>query len=221
MSYLSELGQAIMDALVQMWNSFATAVPGLFLALIIILVGYLVGSAIGLLIRKLMDKAQVDAHIRRAGFAHSIGFISIPKLVGGVTRWWIFAIFLGFAAEKIEFKDLSMLMRLFASWVPSLIAAMVIMLFGLVLADFLADRMLHAKRQGVRLVSSFVRWFVIIFVAIIALQQMGIEVSLLSNSLLILIAGAALGLGIALGVGFGNAFKDEAKNVIKAVKKGL
>jgi hypothetical protein len=222
MSYYFEgIGQGVTTALTQMWGSFASALPGLFAAIVLLLIGYIIGGAFGFLVHKLLDKAQVDAHIRRAGFAHSIGFISVPRLTGSITKWYIFALFLVPAAEILNFVTLSALLKQFALWVPTLIAAIVIMLFGLVLADFLADKMLHAKRKGVRFASGVVRWFVIIFTVLMALQQIGIDVSLLTNATLILLAGAALGLGIALGWGFGGAIKDEAKVIIKNVKKGF
>ncbi|MFH1181946.1 MAG: hypothetical protein V1702_03225 [Candidatus Woesearchaeota archaeon] len=215
------MGQGIVVALVNVWNSFALALPGVFWALVVLLIGYIVGAAVGFLIHKILDKAQVDAHIRRAGFAHSIGFISVPAFTGGIVKWFIFSLFLWQAALLLQFSAISEFIRMFAVWVPNLIAAIVMVLLGLVLADFLADRMLHAKRKGIRLASGIVRWFVIIFIAVMALQQIGIDVSLLTNTTLILVAGAALGLGIALGLGFGNAIKDEAKGIIKSVKKGF
>jgi hypothetical protein len=218
-SYFEDIGMSILNALVGLWNGFASALPGLFAAIVLLLMGYIVGSAFGMLVHKILDKAQVDAHIRRAGFAHSIGFISVPRMLGAVTKWYIFALFLVPAAETLKFVTLSTLLVSFALWVPKLIAAVVIILLGLVLADFLADKMLHAKRKGVQIASGLVRWFVIIFIVIIALQQIGIDVDLLANTTLIIIAGAAIGLGIAIGWGFGAAIKDEAKGMIKSMKK--
>lgn len=219
--YFDSIGQGITAALTQMWGSFASALPGLFAAIVLLLVGYTIGSAFGFLVHKILDKAQIDAHIRRAGFAHSIGFVSVPKLTGAITKWYVFALFLVPAAEVLNFVTLSSLLKQFALWVPNLIAAIVILLFGLVLADFLADKMLHAKRKGVRFASGVVRWFVIIFVTVMAIQQVGVDVSLMTNATLILVGGVALGLGIALGWGFGAALKDEAKGIVKNLRKSF
>ena len=107
----------------------------------------------------------------------------------------------------------------FSEWLPNLIAAAVILVLGVIAADVIADKMLHAKRKGVKLLSSVVRWVIIIYTLLIAAQQVGINVTLATNTALIIVGALAVGLAIALGIGFGAAFKDEAKNIIRAIKK--
>jgi hypothetical protein len=138
-----------------------------------------------------------------------------------LVKWYIFTLFLLPAADFLRFGVLSSLLKEFALWVPHLLIAVIIFLFGLVLADFDADKILHAKRKGVNLVSRVVRWVVIAFIGLIALGQAGVNVELATNTTLILMAGIALGAGAALGIGFGLALKDEAKGIIKHVKKGF
>lgn len=217
--YLESTGQALLNPLTELWNSIVSVVPGLLAAAIVVIVGYIVAAAFGMLFHRFLEATRVDAHLKKAGLSHSIGFINIANLGGALLKWYIFALFLVQAADFLKLGELSDHLTRLANWLPNLFAAVIIMLVGLILSDMVADRMLHAKRKGVRVASTFVRWFAIIFVALIALEKIGINVSFATNTILLLIAGIALGVAIAFGIGFGYAMKDEAKVIIKHLKR--
>ncbi len=221
MSFASTFGFSLVSPLVELWDNFIRAIPGLVGGLIIIAIGYVVGHAFSILVHKFMERSGVDNHIRKAGLAYSIGFVSISNLAGGITKWYIFSLFLLPASQLMRLGVLSDLLHDFALWIPDLIAAVVILLIGLIIADYIADRMLHAKRKGVRLASTAVRWFLIFFVGMTALDQLGFNVSFATTTTLILVGGFALGIAIAIGIGFGFALKEEAKQTIKHIKKGV
>lgn len=217
MPYLESTGQALIDPLVEIWNQFALALPGLIAAIIILLIGFIVGSAFGLVLRKILEKAKIDLHLKKAGV--SIGFIDVAHFFGGVLKWWIITLFMIPATEKLEFGVVSEMVQKFAMWLPNLIAAFVILVLGVLAADIIADKMLHARRKGVRLLSSIIRWVIIIYAILIAADQVGLEMQLATNTALLIVAAIAMGLAIAIGLGFGFALKDEAKNIIKNIKK--
>ncbi len=218
-SYLETTGNALLSPLTELWTRIVEVIPGILAAAIVLVVGYIIAAAFGLLFHRFLDAAKVDAHLKKAGLSHSIGFLSISNLGGALLKWYVFALFIVQAAGFLRLGILSEQLSNLAGWLPSLFAAVIIMLAGLVVSDFFADRMLHAKRRGVRVLSSVVRWFAIIFVGLIALEKVGINVSFATNTVLLLIGGAALGLAVAIGIGFGYAMKDEAKLMVKHLKK--
>lgn len=217
--YLASTGEALLNPLTQLWNNIVNVVPGILAAAVVVVVGYIIAAAFGLLFHRFLEATRVDSHLKKAGLSHSIGFVNLSNLGGALLKWYIFALFLVQATGFLRLGELSSHLSRLANWLPSLFAAVIIMLVGLILSDMVADRMLHAKRKGVRIASSVVRWFAIIFVALIALQKIGIDVSFATNTILLMVAGGALGIAIAFGIGFGFAMKDEAKGVIKHLKK--
>ena len=218
-NYLESTGQALLNPLTQLWNRLVEVIPGVLAAGVVIVVGYIIAAAFGLIFHRFLEAAKVDAHLKKAGLSHSIGFLNIANLGGALLKCYIFALFLVQAAGFLRLGILSEQLSNLAGWLPNLFAAVIIMLAGLILSDMVADRMLHAKRKGVRVFSSIVRWFAIIFVALIAVEKIGIDVSFATNTVLLLIAGAALGIAIAFGIGFGFAMKDEAKGMLKHLKR--
>jgi len=218
-NYLATTGQALLDPLTQLWNKLVEVIPGVLAAAVVIVVGYVIATAFGLIFHRFLEAAKIDAHLKKAGLSHSIGFLNIANLGGALLKWYIFALFLVQAAGFLRLGILSDQLSKLAAWLPDLFAAAIIMLAGLILSDMVADRMLHAKRKGVRVMSSIVRWFAIIFVALIAIEKIGIDVSFATNTILLLIAGASLGIAVAFGIGFGFAMKDEAKGILKSLRK--
>ncbi len=220
-SYLQQTADALAFPLVSLWESLIPIILGSIGALIVIVIGFIISAVFGFVVEKIIEQSKIDEHIRKKNMAHSIGYISLSKLGGGLVHWYIFALFLVEAAALLHLGVLSDLLQQFAEWLPNLIVGVVILVFGIMIADYFGDRLLHAKRPGARALSGSVRWVTIFFVAMIVLQQIGVNVSFATNTTLILVTGIALALAIALGIGFGFALKDEAKGIMKHVKKNF
>lgn len=218
-NYLDVTGRALLDPLVVIWNSFADALPKVLGALIILIIGYLVASLVGYLVLKLLEKSKIDEQLKKSGLAHSIGFLKISGVGGGLVKWYVFAVFLLEAARTLDLGSISTLLENFAQWLPNLLVAIIILLIGLIISDYFADRMLHAKRKGVRFSSTLVRWVLVVFFIIAALEQARIQISLAENVLIVVAAGISLAFGLAFGLGFSYAIKDEAKKIIKDIRK--
>jgi len=217
--YLQQTGKALSDPLVSIWQGFVNVTPSIIAGILVLIFGYILSSLLGALVHALLKAAKIDDHLRKARMAHSIGFISVPTLIGALIKWYVFALFVVESARLFKLGVLSQQLANLAELLPSVFAAVLIVLGGLIIADFAADRMLHAKRKGVRVASSLVRWAIIIVVIITALNQIGVNVSFVTNALLIIVTAIAVGIAIAFGIGFGTAFKEESKSIIKSIKK--
>ena len=217
--YLQQTGQALSDPLVSIWQSFVTVTPSIIGFLLVVIFAYILSSLLGALTHTILNASKVDDHLRKARVAHSIGFVSISTLGGALIKWYTFALFVAEAASKFNLGVVSSQIAGLAQLVPQVFAAVLVVLGGLIVADFTADRMLHAKRKGIRLASSVVRWSIIVVVIITGLRQIGIDVTLVSNAVLIALAAVGVGLSVAVAIGFSAAFKEESKDIIKAVKR--
>ena len=65
------------------------------------------------------------------------------------------------------------------------------------------------------LIGSIAKVVVVVFTLVIALGQLGIDLSIAESSILIVLAGIML----ALAIGFGLALKEEVKPVVKKIIK--
>lgn len=216
---ITQLGTELIDPLVVLGNSLIVNLPGIIAALLIIILGYIVGSVVGLVVRKIVEKVKVDEWLKKSGRNDSIGEVKLSKISGKLIKWWIFLIFLTPAANAIQLERLSSILTQFALWAPHLIAGIVIIIAGLIFADFLADSAAQAKRlKGIKSISVIIRVVTIIFFADIALREIGINITFAETIFLMIIGGIILVLVIGLGIGLIKPAQEIISNFVKKLR---
>ncbi|MBD3248910.1 hypothetical protein GF336_02585 [Candidatus Woesearchaeota archaeon] len=212
MAILEETGQALISPLVSLWDSFVSIIPGLIGAIVVLVIGYIVGWAFGLLVKKVLQKVQLDKFVvEKTNLQKSAGKFELSRVVGLVVKWYIFVLFLTPAAALVNLEALSEFLVKASLWIPNLIAAVLVAVIGFIAADYVASKVEEIKSTSSKLIAYITKIIIVIFTLIIALNQLGIDVSVAESSFLIILAGIML----ALAIGFGLALKDESKPIIK------
>jgi len=220
MDFLINTEEAIASPLINLWASFVNLLPGLIAAIIIIAIGYVIAYIIGHAIRILLQKIGLDKQIAKARLTQAVGSLRISALLGEITKWYIFIVFLQSAVDLLNLGTLSTLLSTFVEWLPNVIAAILVMVFGLIIAHFVAMKIReHSEIKGVKITSNAVKVVIVFIAAIIALEQIGIDVSILSNAFLILLGGLTLGVALAIGLSFGLGTKGSAMKAWNKIRK--
>lgn len=218
MAILEETGAVIGQPLLELWNSTLAILPGLIAAILILIFGYLVGALIGRIVKKVLEKTKVlTLTIDKIGLKEEIGKWDLSSFFGLIVKWYIFIIFLNPAAQVVELDRLSDFFSAVALWIPNIILAVVIVMAGYVLAEYLGKKIKETRAKKNSLMASAAKLITMIFVVLIALRQIGINVSVAENTFLIILSGVMLGLAIAFGLGM----KDEAKSIVKKIRKRI
>ena len=211
--------QQLVNPLTLLGYSILNFVIGLLLAAVIVLLGYVVAWAVHWVVKKGLDHAKIDKWLAKNHLDKSIGYASVSELGASMLKWYIFLIFLVPAVSYLALGEFASLLADIVRWLPHVIVAIAIMMFGLILADFVADRMSKAKGPAVKHLNNVTRVLIIVFVAVVALQEVGIYLRLAESTFLILLTGLTLALSLALGIGFGLGAKEEAAQIVKQWKK--
>src|ERR1700730_8504356 len=132
-----------------LWNSF-TGIVGNTLAFLPRLLGFLVILLVGWIVAKALEKA-VAYLLRRVGFdriSERIGMgrmerrmnmsMDAPNLLGKVTFWFVFLIFLVPAVDALGLSTISALLSQIISFIPNVFVAIVILFLGALPAHFVA-----------------------------------------------------------------------------------
>lgn len=218
MAIFADTGQIIGEPLIGMWNSVITALPGIIAAILILILGYLIGALIGHLVKRLLDKTKIiSLGIKKMGLQHEIGKWDLSGFLGLITKWYIFLVFLNPAAQVVKLTSWSTFFSDAAKWIPNIILAIIITLAGYVLAEYIAKKIKETRAKKKSLMASTAKIITLVFVVLIALKQIGIDVSIAENTFLIILSGVMLGFALAFGLGF----KDEAKSLLRDIKKKL
>lgn len=220
MAFLPELTGSIVDPLKALWFGLVKTVPGVIAAIIILLFGYLVAVLLGNLIEKILVKVKLDNFVlKKTNMTKVIGAFKLSHFLGLISKWYLFILFLPPAANVINLKPLALFLTELASWIPNVIAGVVIALIGFMAADYISMKIKDTKAKSASIVAGFTKTVILVFVLLIALDQIGLRIAIAQSSFLIILAGIMLGVALMIGIGFGLALKDEAKSTIKTLKK--
>ncbi len=218
MAVVQEAVRSLSDSLWGLWDGLIKAVPGVLAAIVILVLGYFVSVGVEWLVRKILDQAKADVYlIDKTNLSKVFGKLSLSYVLSVVSKWLIFMLFLASASEVVSLTPLANFLEAVAAWIPVIIGASLLGLFGVVASDYVRQRIEATKIKNAELVAGFVKTVLLVFTAVFVLAQIGFDVTILQGSLFIVVAGAVF----ALALGFGLALKDEAKTVIKDVRRKL
>jgi hypothetical protein len=139
--------------------------------------------------------------------------------VGTIVKWYVFIAFLSAAVDLVQLGVLSGFLQTVVSWLPNLIVAVILVLLALVVADYVDKKVQETKIKGAELVGKTLYIAILVLVGVIALNQIGIDVSLLQNLILLVVGSVAVGVALALGISLGLGMKDDAKKFVKDLKR--
>jgi len=215
-------GHLIYDPFLSFGYTLLGYLPGLVYAFFVLLIGYIVGNLVGIIVKKGLDRTKLEKWLEKTGRLDALGGLNPPKLLGTLVKWWVFIAFLVPAANLIKLEVLASLLMGLAQWLPHLLVGIVIMIVGLIVADYAADSISAAKKlKGIRIISPFVRVLLIIYFLTIALEEIGVRVILAEGTLLLIIGGIVLAIALAVGIGFGFGIRKYAEKIIAHLEKRL
>ena len=214
---MSELWQeAVVDAFLETTKRVLLLFPK-FLALLTFLV---LGLACAWLIRFLFIRILKGIHFDQ--FCEQIGLVPAmakagmmqpaSHLVGRISFWVVFLLFGFMGIDAMDLPATASLMSAIIGFLPDVLAAGLLLLLGLLLANFFADAALiaavNAQIEEARLIANMIRWAILIFTAAMVLTQLGIAKEIVVSAFSIMFGGIVLALSIALGLGGRNIARD-------------
>ena len=218
MAGLEGVSLVLANPFVRIWDGIVGSLPGIIGALLVVFLGWLVGSFLGHLVRKVLERTGIINHVvDRLGLEEEVGKLDLPHFLGLLIKWYIFVVFLTPAAQVAQLTSLAMFLNSAALWIPNVILAIVIALAGYVLAEYVARKIREVKVKRNSLLASSAKALTMMFVVLVVLKQLGIEVSVAENAFLIVLAGLMLGIGLAMGLGL----KSEAHDLARELRKRL
>jgi len=219
---LTYTGSLVLDPLYALWNGFVTVLPGIVVAILILILGYAIAYLIGHIVKVILEKLGLNKHVRDSALTKTVGHTNVPSLTGEIVRWFIFLIFLQVAVDILQLGTLSAWLDTFVRWLPNLLVAVIIFFAGLALAHYVDLKIReHSVMKGIGVVSGILKIVIMILVLLVGLKQIGVAIDVLENSFLIILAAIGLGFALAVGIGLGLGLRKEAEDVVKRVKKHL
>lgn len=185
------------------FSKLLSFIPNLLGGLVILVIGYFVAKVLGNLVGKLLGRVGFDHWMERAGVSgvlqRSGTGLTASVMLGKVVFWFVFLISFTMFASALGVPEISNFMSTMLGYIPRIFAAIVIVCLAALFANFLAAIIRGAT--GNETLAKVGKYAILVYAAFAALTQLGIAVQLTGNTLLIVLAGAALALGLAFGLG--------------------
>lgn len=183
--------------------------PELMFAISLVFAGWLVAVVVHHIVLRLLNFFAIDklaAKTPLSKMLRSIGIHkSISEIFGWLVFWMLILLTLIIAAETLHLQQLSNALSIITNYIPQVLAAILIMVFGMLLAKFLQ----MIVTQGLckmdigykQYISKAVQCVVLIFVCIAAIDQLGFNLQYILNGMVTIVSVGLLMLG--LGAAFG------------------
>lgn len=184
--------------------------PNLIVALVIFIIGWLVGAGLGRLVAQVVDAAKVDQALRSAGVEAVVergGLrMNAGVFLGGLVKWFFIIVFLVAAFDVLQLTAVTDFLReAVLVHLPRVIIAVLILLVAAVLADVIqrvvAGSAAAANLRSANLLGSLARWAIWIFAILAALSHLQIANDLIQPLFTGLVVALALAFGLAFGLG--------------------
>ncbi|MBS1193624.1 MAG: Conserved helix repeat-containing protein [Methanomicrobiales archaeon] len=193
-----------------------TYIPPVIGALLVLLIGWIVGRLLGRIVRILLDKIADTSMVKSIGLmgtAEKAG-ITLGYIGDILVRLIVYLIAILAAVDILNMEYLSALMTRVVFYIPHVVAFALILVAGFILVDYFLDflQKFHGT-SGVELITPVLfvfRIFLYFVIIIMALSQLMLDLTIIYTLVTPVAWGIGLGLGAAIAIMVGFGLKDRA-----------
>lgn len=208
------MAEAILNALHETGATYLGALraflPRVLATLSIVLVGWLIAVVLRVVTRRVLGLLRFNTLAQRAGAADVLRKAELPPadaVAGSVVFWLVFVGFLLSGLAALGFEGMEGLLAEFIRFIPRILVAVVILVLGLLAANFAWRATLlaavNANLPSARLLSGGVRLMIVAMVVAMALEQIAVARTVVLTAFAISFGAIMLAVAIAVGIGAG------------------
>lgn len=192
--------------------------PRLVGAVLILIVGWILGGIFARVVAKVADRVEVDKAVLKTPLGSILGGTerAVSTAFGSVAKWFVFALAILAASNVLAVELLSVWVSDAVSYLPALVAGLLIIVLSFVVADFIGDAIERTRETTetayTGAFATGVRLFLYFTVIVIGLGTMGVETAILMTFAQALSWGIAAAVAIGVGIAIGWGGKDYVAN---------
>jgi small-conductance mechanosensitive channel len=198
------------ETIKQIQSSLSAWMPALLAALLLLLVGWLVARISQAVITRLLRRLGLDRLADRTGIAQGLATLGVkstlPNLLGRIAYWLILVFFILLAFGALGLTDVvTSALSSFFIFLPSFVGATIIFLVGAFIARVVGDAVTavtaRSNISSGRVLGQAIRYSLLLVVVILALDELGVQTTILTTIIIVTVAAIAFGLALAFGLG--------------------
>lgn len=214
---------ALTDAFSSLLVGVVNFIPKLIVAIIIVILGWVIGAALSRLINQIFKALRIDSALESAGakqLVHKAGFeLNSGHFVGELVKYFVVVVSIMATFSILGLNDVNMFLQgIVLGYLPQVIVAVLILVVAIVLSEVMRKVVVGAaKAAGVHkagLLGSITKWSIWIFAILAALFQLNIAATFIQT----LFTGIVVAFSVALGLAFGLGAKDTAREIVEDIR---
>lgn len=203
-------------------------IPNLIVAIIIFIVGWLVGVGLGRVVKQIIDAIRVDQALRSTGLERVLsraGFkLSSGAFLGFLVEWFFIIVFLVAALDVLHLTTVNLFIsEVVLGYLPQVIVAVLILFVAAIVAEA-AERVVVGSARAASLhsagfIGKVTRYAIWIFAILAALAQLDVATAFVQTLFTGVVIAVSLAVGLAFGLGgqasaakYLERFQSEIKN---------
>jgi len=210
--------QPVINALLNIFTEILNFLPHLVNGIIILIVGYLLSAMIRWIVRTVLLRLHFEQLADRIGITNALRSLGVrlplPEVIAQIVFFFLLLSFATSAFVLMGLTAVADLLRNVLAFIPRAISAAIIIIFGSMLARFLGETITtvagNVNITYNKALGKLIEYILVAFVVVLAISTLGVDTTILTSALTILIAAG--GLAIALTFAFGA--REAARNVI-------
>lgn len=225
-NFLQFTQETFLYSFLKLWNGIISIIPNLLGAIIIFILGWFVGKLAYKAILKISHALKIDEATKplsgtfeRAGYKLHFG-----KVIGTLVKWFIVIGSLVISLEILGLSGVaSLLLGIVVVRIPQVIIAILILLAGILVANFVkklilgSTQMLNVKSAA--FLANLARIAIIVFTVLIALNTIQVDSNTINTLFIGFVAMFALAGGLAFGLGGQKAAAQAIEDAKAAMRK--
>ncbi len=184
-------------------------IPNLIVAIVIFIVGWLVGVGLGRVVTQIISALRIDQALRPTGIETVLsraGYqLNSGKFLGFLVRWFFIIVFLVAALRVLNLTEVNDFLNIVVlGYLPHVIMAVLILLAAAVVAQAVEKVVVGSAKAASLHSAGFIgkvaRYSIWIFAILAALDQLGVS-PFIQTLFTGLVVAVALAVGLAFGLG--------------------
>jgi small-conductance mechanosensitive channel len=181
--------------------------PALLGAAIIFVTGYFVARTIERWVDRTLLKLDFNRVAEAGGLREVVdrtgARLDPAHAIGKLLFWLVMLIVILLASAALGLESINEMFSIMISFIPTLISAIVIVILGMVVGEFLRGLILASAGavEGVPTLANVTKAAVVVIAIFMALQQVGVADEIVIAGFTLVFGAAALAVGLAFGLG--------------------
>lgn len=198
------------ETFAEIQSSLSTWLPAILGALLLLFAGWLVARISQAVFARLLRRLGIDRLAERTGISRGLTAIgaqgNLSFLLARIIYWLILIFFILLALGALGLTDVvTSALNSFFAFLPRLVAATAIFLIGAFIARVAGDAITAMTAQSNipsgRVLGQAIRYSLLLVVVILALDELGVQTTILTTIIIVAVTAVAFGLALAFGLG--------------------